>query len=33
MKLPEMEQKNEKKLMVLKIIAFESDTTNSQKTK
>ena len=33
MQLPEMEQKNEKKLMVLKIIGFESDTTNSQKTK
>ena len=29
MKNPEMEQKNEKKFLVLKIIAFESETTNS----
>ena len=29
MKNPEMEEKNEKKFLVLKIIAFESETTNS----
>ena len=29
MQIPEMEQKNLKKLLVLKIIAFESGTTNS----
>ena len=29
MKNPEIEEKNEKKFLVLKIIAFESETTNS----
>ena len=29
MKNPEMEERNEKKFLVLKIIAFESETTNS----
>ena len=29
MKNPEMEQNNQKKFFVLKIIAFESETTNS----
>ena len=29
MEIPEMEQKNEKKLLVLKIIAFESGKANS----
>ena len=29
MKNPEMEEKNQKKFLVLKIIAFESETTNS----
>ena len=29
MKNPEMEEKNEKKFLVLKIIAFESEKTNS----
>ena len=31
MQIPEMERKNEKKFSVLKIIAFESGTTNSHK--
>ena len=29
MKIPQMQQKNLEKLLVLKIIAFESETTNS----
>ena len=29
MKIPEMEQKNLEKSLLLKIIAFESETTNS----
>ena len=29
MKIPQMEQKNLEKSLVLKIIAFESETTNS----
>ena len=29
MQIPEMEEKNQKKLLVLKIIAFESGTRNS----
>ena len=29
MKMPEVEQKNQKKFLDLKIIAFESGTTNS----